>query len=75
MQHCQMMLGCAEPPAQVDRGRYLGFSCFNVFAGGPGNLAVPLGQLTYAKSNLLSYRICPWKGRAWVSALRTPTRR
>jgi hypothetical protein len=28
-----------ETPAEVDRGRHLGFPGVNFFAGGPGNLA------------------------------------
>src|ERR1043165_8888758 len=34
-----------EPTAKADRGRHPGFPSFNLFAGGPGSLAVPLDGL------------------------------
>ena len=36
----------AELSAEADRGRHPGYPSFNVLAGGPGSLAVPLGART-----------------------------
>src|SRR5947208_1288172 len=36
--------GGAEPTAETDRGRHLGFARYSILTGGPGNLAVPFGE-------------------------------
>ena len=39
----------AEPTAEADRGRHPGFPSFNVLAGGPGSLAVPLALWVFRR--------------------------
>jgi len=74
----------AEPSAQADRGRHPGLPSLNVFAGGPGSLAEPLGRkgcpTTFVKgvwhrhrgSLWQKNRFSTWKSWIWSTRTRNP---